>query len=218
MGSYKFQSRDFLKELNSDSKLRDKYSLTEVEAKAIQSLSHNGFLDAALTNALLGTARGKATHKLSDAIIRGYMSMFTYTEQFNRRATALAAFRMYYERAIALGEERFSKDAAFTYAMRRTEDAINKTQGDYAATNRPALARGNLLQYTFMFKQHQITTVEMIRNMSPKGQLYILAMLLLVTGVKGIPFSDDLMDLIDTVMQKLGLKRGSVEGLSLIHI
>jgi len=50
-----------------------------------------------------------------------------------------------------------------------------------------------------------------MKGMNYKGRLYFLGLLLLASGVKGIPFADDLMDLVDTLAQKFGIKMGSIE-------
>jgi hypothetical protein len=77
--------------------------------------------------------------------------------------------------------------------------------------NRPGMARGNVLQYIFMYKQFVITTVQLLRGMPVKGQLLMLGFLLLASGLKGLPFAEDILDLVDTIAQKLGLKTASVE-------
>ena len=120
-------------------------------------MSDNGLLDAALANSLLGTARGKVHSNLLAGGIKAWMAMFTYSEQFNRRVTALSAFRLFYRRALAEGMDQ---EVAYAHALKQSEKAVVKSQGDYGAFNRPSMARGNLLQYTFMFKTHQIVTVQ----------------------------------------------------------
>ena len=77
--------------------------------------------------------------------------------------------------------------------------------------NRPQMARGNVLQYIFMYKQFVIITVELIKNLGRKEQLILLGTLVLLSGLKGLPFADDAADLADTLMQKLGVKMGTVE-------
>ena len=77
--------------------------------------------------------------------------------------------------------------------------------------NRPEMARGNLAQYIFMYKQFVIVSVQLMKGMSPKGRLAMLGMLFILSGMKGLPFADDLMDLIDTLAQKFGIKMKSVE-------
>jgi hypothetical protein len=77
--------------------------------------------------------------------------------------------------------------------------------------NRPEMARGNVLQYIFMYKQFVIVTVQLMRSMPVKGQLLMLGFLLLTSGLKGLPFAEDIFDIVDTIAQKLGLKTASIE-------
>jgi hypothetical protein len=73
------------------------------------------------------------------------------------------------------------------------------------------MARGNVLQYVFMYKQFVIVTVQLLKSMPVQGQLMMLGFLLLTSGLKGLPFAEDIFDIVDTIAQKLGLKMGSVE-------
>jgi len=146
--------------------------------------------------------------------------MFSYTEQLNRRSTALAAYRMHIQRAIA-GTPNFNslpqeqqQEMIEQFRAEATEfarNAVNTSQGEYGMFNRPEMARGNVGQYLFIYKQFSIITIQMLRNLSPEGRLYFIGMLLVMSGLKGMPFADDLMDLIDTLMQTFGIKEASVE-------
>jgi hypothetical protein len=73
------------------------------------------------------------------------------------------------------------------------------------------MARGNVLSYVFMYKMFPILTVQLLRRLPMKGKLTMLALLLLMSGLKGLPVADDILDLLDTLLQKLGIKIGSVE-------
>jgi hypothetical protein len=68
-----------------------------------------------------------------------------------------------------------------------------------------------VLQYIFMYKQFVIVTVQLMRSLPVKGQLLMLGFLLLTSGLKGLPFAEDIFDIVDTIAQKLGLKMASVE-------
>jgi hypothetical protein len=187
----------------------ERYGLTEDEAQFLLAQTEEGTLQAAQFNALVGTARGKVFNNKAQAAVQAWMSMFSYTEQFNRRVTALAAYRLEKDRLRAQGvtDEQQLIDAA-TEAARV---AVNTSQGEYAMYNRPEMARGNVLQYVFMYKQFVIITVQLLRSLPPKGQLLMLGFLLLTSGLRGLPFAEDIFDIVDTIAQKLGLKMASVE-------
>lgn len=184
------------------------FNLTADEAEFLFKQTEEGTLQAAQFNALVGTARGKAFSTRWQAEIKLWMSMFSYTEQLNRRATALAAYRLEKERALAQG---LSEDRAINAATEAARVAVNTAQGEYAMFNRPEMARGNVLQYIFMYKQFVIVTVQLLRGMPVKGQMMMLGFLLLSSGLKGLPFAEDIFDIVDTIAQKLGLKMASVE-------
>lgn len=197
-----------------DKVLRDNtfsnYGLTRAEAEFLREQTAEGVTQAAQFNALVGTARGKAfANKASvQAAIKVWMSMFSYTEQLNRRTTALAAYRLEKERALAQG---MSESEASKVATDAARTAVNTSQGEYAMFNRPEMARGNIFQYIFMYKQFVVISVQLLRAMPLEGRLLMLGLLLMVSGIKGLPFAEDLMDLFDTLLQKLGIKQASVE-------
>jgi len=207
VGSPKLEDAGFLNDLLVNGGY-DKYGLTEDETKFLFDATEQGTLQAAQFNALVGTARGKVFNNKAQAGIKAWMAMFSYTEQANRRITALAAYRLEKERALSQG---LSEEQAIAEATEAARIAVNTSQGEYAMFNRPEMARGNVAQYIFMYKQFVIITVQLLRNMPVRGQLLMLGLLLMMSGLKGIPFADDLADIVDTIAQMLGLKVASIE-------
>lgn len=207
VGSPKLEDAGFLNDLLINGGY-DKYGLTEDETKFLFDATEQGTLQAAQFNALVGTSRGKVFNNKAQAGIKAWMAMFSYTEQANRRITALAAYRLEKERALSQG---VSEEQAIAEATEAARIAVNTSQGEYAMFNRPEMARGNVAQYIFMYKQFVIITVQLLRNMPVRGQLLMLGLLLLMSGLKGIPFADDLADIVDTIAQMLGLKTASIE-------
>lgn len=125
-------------------------------------------------------------------------SMFAAAEGFNRRLTFVAAWEV----AKARNERN-----PYAFAVR----AVNETQGIFNKANRPNWARGRLGRMVFTFKQYSIMYVELARRMwkngGPEGKraaLIMLAVLLLASGEEGLPFSQDLADVIDTIGQWMG--------------
>ena len=181
------------------------YGMNEREADFIMSLTESGVLTPSLINALTGVAESGSS---SGKVTRGvelWMRMFTTTEQFNRRVTALASYRLEYARMEAAGKP-MSDATTKENLQRRAEEAVYASQGNYDAFNRPAFAQGSFLKYLYIYKQFVVISVELMRNLGTKERLYFLTFLLLASGLKGLPFADDLMDIIDTLMQKFGIK------------
>ena len=175
---------------------------TEAEARFMQKEVGGGTMQAALTNSLLGSARGKFRSGATKAAAETWMSLFNYTEQHSRRATGLAAFRMSYARALAEGKDAAT---AFEVADKFAVDMIDNTLGEYAMYNRPAMFRGDVRQFLFMFKMFPVNSVQMLAALPRKEQLLALGILAMFAGLKGLPFAEDLMDIIDTIAQALGL-------------
>ena len=218
-----------LRDLINDEAALRKAGLTRDEAIFLTDATQEGVLQAAQANALVGTARGGVHSNKMQAGIKLWMGAFSYTEQLNRRSTALAAFRLHKQRAIAGSPEftalqqKRNKTTEETEQLQQMEakmnadatefarTAVNTSQGEYGMFNRPEMARGNIGQYLFIYKQFSIITIQMMKGLSPKGRIAFVSMLVLASGLKGMPFADDLADLIDTLLQFFGIKQASVE-------
>ena len=189
----------------TDKEIEDKAKaagFTVAEARFMQKEVGGGTMQAALTNSLLGSARGKFRSGATKAAAETWMSLFNYTEQHSRRATGLAAFRMAYARALAEGKDAAT---AFEVADKAAVDMIDNTLGEYAMYNRPAMFRGDVRQFLFMFKMFPVNSIQMLAALPRKEQLLALGILAMFAGLKGLPFAEDLMDIIDTIAQALGL-------------
>jgi hypothetical protein len=181
-----------------------------------------GTMNAALINALLGSARGKVTSGAAQKTIQAWMSMFSYTEQASRRATGLASFRLAHERGIqemmqanGLTREEVLADSdimenIYKDAKKFATDIIDQTLGEYALFNRPAFWRGDIRQFIFMYKMFPLVSVMLLSQLPKEGAFLFLGMLMLLGGIKGLPFADDMMDVADTIAQGLGLGPGKL--------
>lgn len=123
---------------------------------------------------------------------------FSSAELFNRRVTFIAAYRI-------AKAQNMENPAAFA------EKAINETQFVYNKGNRPNWARGAIGSTLFTFKTYSISYLELMHRMyyqgGPEGRkaaLFGLAMLMLMGGAGGLPFMEDLDDVVDGIGQRMG--------------
>jgi hypothetical protein len=143
-----------------------------------------------------GDLRAKAANAMSKLML-AWGKPFSAAEQFNRRATFIAAYR-------TAVEEGIEDPSAFA------KRAINDTQFVYNKGNRPAWARGAIGATLFTFKIYSISYVELMGRLIKKGPegrraaLVALGTLVLVSGLQGLPGAEDLDDLIDGLAQRLG--------------
>jgi hypothetical protein len=201
----KFGEADYYKGL-TDAQLK-KMGMSRNEADFLAEGVERGDFRAAQYDALRGTARGNITSGTAQATLDAWMFWFNATEQSTRRASGLAAYRLEYRRRTNAGQSAGEADAA---AKKFAYDIVNSTLGDYTTANRPAFFRGGLQQFMFMFKQFPVNSAVLLKALPWKGRAMMGLSLLLLSGLRGLPFAEDLEDLIDTVMQKLGLKTASV--------
>lgn len=143
-----------------------------------------------------GDARATANNLLS-RIMLGWGRPFAVAEQFNRRATFIAAYR-------TAVDQGMDDPAAFA------ERAVTETQFSYTKANRPQWARGAIGSTLFTFKTYSISYVELMSRLAkagPEGKkaaLLGIGMLFLMSGLQGLPGADDLDDLIDGALQRMG--------------
>ena len=171
-----------------------------VDPQTVHHLYHHGM--KSLIDALPGGAGAKARAQGFSTL---WGLMFGAAENFNRRITFISAYRM------ALADKTLGDPYAF--AAR----AVEETQSIYSRGNRPNWARGTgafgaLGVAAFTFKQYSIAYVELLVRMAkagPKGRLAaaaMLGMMALAAGMQGVPFAEDIEDLVDTVAQQLGYR------------
>lgn len=116
---------------------------------------------------------------------------FSLAEQFNRRVSFIAAWNTAREQGI---------EGAFEFASK----AVDETQGVYNRGNRPNWARGPVGATLFTFKQYSISYLEFLKRLPPQQRAIALMVLFLAAGAEGLPFAEDLTDLMDTIGQALG--------------
>jgi hypothetical protein len=192
-----------------------RHGLTKDEAYFILSLTKKGVLTPNLYNAFIGASRTGKQDSLFQRGMEKWMTLFTKTEQYNRRVTALASYRLEKQRKMEAGATQKDFEGGKTSIAQnvyeRAITAVNTSQGNYAQYNRPNWARGNIAQYLYMYKQFQVITIQLLKNMGRKEQMMFLALLVLASGLKGIPFGEDFGDILDTIMQVLDIKWEGLE-------
>lgn len=180
---------------------------------ALKHAEEEGIVSPQEVHSLMAQARGSGALKsgdgtaLGDTMAKGsnFLSKltllwgrpFALAEQYNRQVTFIAAFR-------TAVEQKIGNPALFA------EKAVNETQFTYTKANRPQWARGAIGSTLFTFKTYSISYVELLARMAGSGPdgrkaaLLGLGVLFLMSGLQGLPGADDLDDVIDGLMQRLG--------------
>jgi hypothetical protein len=143
----------------------------------------------------LPLAKNLALRKLSYL----WGSIYALTEQFNRTTTFLAAYRIAEKKGIAN-----------PYAF--AKDAVEQTQGVYNKGNRPNIGRGPVGATVMTFKQFSIFYLELAHRLykhDKKAFALMALMLLAAGGIEGLPFAEDIEDMVDTMGQWLGYATNS---------
>ena len=191
------------------------YNLKEHEARFIAREIRSGVMIPAQSNSLTGTSRGTTVFGAYQKFIDGWMLTFNLTEQSSRRSMGLASYRLEFKRqyngAIADGLSETQAQAQAEAAARRfAVQAIKLTMGEYSVLTRPPAWRSGLQSFIYMYKVFPTTSVQVFASLSRNGRLGMIAGLMVLSGMSGLPFAEDLEDVIDTLAQKLGFKVGSV--------
>lgn len=190
----------------SDADLK-RIGLTRNEAKFIAREIREGSMIPAQSNALINTSRGRSNSPFVRRFLEVWMAPFNMSEQAARRSLGLAAYRLEYARQKQAG---VAEDKAVEAARRFAVETLDVTMGEYSVLNRPAAWRSGIQSFLYMYKVYPTTAIQLLANMPRSGQIAMLGMLLLLSGMQGLPFAEDLEDIVDTIAQALGLTMGSI--------
>ena len=163
-----------------------------------------------------GTTMGNALAMGNNAISKmslAWGKVFGLAEQFNRRTTFIAAYRTAIEQGIA-------NPAKFA------EKAVMETQFVYNKGNKPRWGRGAIGATLFTFKQYSVNYLEMVHRMATAGEpgsperaagrkaaALAIAILFMLAGSEGLPFVEDIEDLLDGALQRMGYNFSSKQSM-----
>lgn len=146
---------------------------------------------------IMGQSRGSMLSKSRTArrALEAWMYPFREAEKVNRTATFMATYK--------IGQEnKMTGDKLYEFAR----DAVYNTQNRFDEANRPGLARNPIWALLFTFKATPIFLTETIVHLhkqNPKAAVFMLTALFIAAGINGMPFAEDLMDVVDTLAQRL---------------
>jgi ADP-Ribosyltransferase in polyvalent proteins/Type III restriction enzyme, res subunit/Methyltransferase small domain len=154
-----------------------------------------------------GTKAGDAAAWTKNGLIKTMFAwgrLFAMAEVSNRKVTFIAAYNTALEEGI---------EDPYHFAI----NAINETQGVYNKANKPQWARGAIGSTLFTFKQYSVNYVELFYRLAFAGKegslerangrkaaILMAATLFLMAGAGGLPFAEDIDDMIDGLMESLG--------------
>ncbi|WP_225561062.1 PLxRFG domain-containing protein [Comamonas sp. CMM02] len=159
-----------------------------------------------------GTKLGDARAAASNAWEKGKVAWgqpFALAEQFNRRSTFIAAYRL-------------ARDNGMDSPAQFARDAVVETQFLYTKANKPQWARGAVGGTLFTFKTYSVSFLELMQRTWNAGEAgsperaagrravgWAMLMLMLMGGAGGMPFVEDVEDLVDGVGQMMGYNLSS---------
>lgn len=170
---------------------------------AVQRASEEGIISDSQIHEMFGFSRGGLLAH-SGAVrksISAWMAPFRLTEQANRFSTFMAAFEVG-QKGISDGSGGMKKlTGAALYDFAR--DAVDQTQAIYGPINRQPWARTPIGHALFTFRAFPLMMGELFLRLPAPQRTLALGSLVLAAGINGIPFVDDLRDIIDTIAQRV---------------
>ena len=150
-----------------------------------------------------GDARANAAN-VWEKVKVGWGQPFALAEQFNRRSTFIAAYRL-------------AKDQGKANPAEFARHAVLETQFLYSKANKPQWARGAIGGTLFTFKTYSVSFLELMHRTWNAGEPgsperaagrravgWAMLMLMLMSGAGGLPFVEDVEDLVDGAGQMMG--------------
>ena len=133
--------------------------------------------------------------------------IYSVTEQFNRTTMFVAAYNIAVEKAMAN-----------PYAF--AKQAVDQTQFIYNKGNRPVTSRGAIGSVARTFTQFGVSYLELAKRLynarGTAGSMpfaLLVLMLLFAAGAEGLPFVEDVEDILDTIGQWMGFATNTKKSL-----
>lgn len=135
-----------------------------------------------------------------------WMAPFRVTEQTNRLASFMAAYRV-----ATTGDGVKQADGSFKKLsgqelFRFASETVDQTQNNYNTNNRPGIMSNPIGALMFQFKSFPLFIIEataLMYKANPKSAVYMLLGLTAMAGVQGLPFAEEILNLIDVISQQL---------------
>lgn len=137
-------------------------------------------------------------HPMLRPLQKAWGSFFSLAEGYNRRVAFIAAYNL-------------AKSNNETNPFKFASDAVNQTQFIYSKSSRPNWARGTVGSMVFTFKTFTINYIEFLSRLPTKERAIALGVLILMSGLSGLPGSDDADDILDTIGQYFGYNTNTKE-------
>jgi len=188
-----------IKDVASLSKTYD--ALTPDERTFLQDLEGRGVTDQSYAYHLAAAADSGAYYRLTHSkskwgtkIVETGMLPFRFTERYGRRTGALVAYRMAKTHPEILNGKTPAEFA---------QDAMELTQGDYTAMNRPRSQQGlkSAALIFFTYTQTMATIFGGTLGGATSARLFLVYTML--GGLMGLPFAEDLINLSNWVWRRL---------------
>lgn len=184
---------------------------TKQEQQMLTELLRRGILNESNASELAGIAEGGMLHKMTQShaparftaeMSRRAAFLFHHAEVANRHIAALSSYNLARKKGVSHKE-------AIEYAHR----TLDATQFEYARFNRPELFRGRK-SVAFIFMQYMTNMLHFLNPRHGRGaSARSLLVLTALGGLAGLPFAEDIMNLIDTVVKiggrALGIEPGA---------
>lgn len=157
---------------------------------------------------MLGLSRGTLYSKSKNLqrAAEVWMAPFRVTEQTNRLASFMAAYKL-----ASTGEGVKQADGSYKRLtgqelFRFASDTVDATQNNYSVSNRPGLMNSPVGALMFQFKSFPLFMIEaatLMYKQNPKSAVYMLLGLTAFSGVQGLPFAEEILNLIDVISQQV---------------
>jgi hypothetical protein len=182
-------------------------------SKWLNQAVREGFVDESRATELAGLAEQSTLQRLIPATRGGKLLqntswygafMFQKAERFNREITFIAAFNL-------AKENNQSNEQAYKLGR----EAVQTAMFEYAKWNRPAFMRGKKSVFFLFWQYMQGLSYIAFGGAGQGAAMRVWMMLLLAGGMQGLPFAENLLDIVDFVgtksKEKLGLKNPRVD-------
>jgi len=177
--------------------------------KQLERAVREGFVDESRATELAGLAEQSTLQRILPVTDQGKLLanasfygawLFQKAERFNREVTFVAAYNLAKQNGITSQEEAFKLG----------REAVQAAMFEYAKWNRPAFMRGKKSVFFLFWQYMQGLSYLAFGGKGQGTAMRVWMMLLLAGGLQGLPFAENILDILDFVgsktKERLGMK------------
>ena len=174
----------------------------------ISRIENNDLLTSSMTKSMFEVKENPFGKTKLDKVKEKAYFLNEFTEKRLRYATAMESFKIYKAEEVKRSQgKEFNKEILDQTIDNFVLNNIRIVNGDFSKQNRAKIYQNDLIATLMMFQDWKAVTFNAFRNMNREGKIkFALQHSVLMGGILGVPFADDIIELTDAFFKFFGVQ------------